>query len=118
MSESEVGKTPNPRSVEDAKTKRPLRIQGSESNCASPRTPEAERGGFEPEAFSAGNTPLSDRGGAESGALDARNGDFDPELYTVTEAWPHLSDRARQDILAIVKTAAGNLSDSAERRKP
>ena len=44
----------------------------------------------------------------KSGASGARNGDFDPNLQAVIDAWPDLSEAARERILAIVETIVEN----------
>jgi hypothetical protein len=43
-------------------------------------------------------------GGAESGALSVKSSQMDASLTTVLEAWPRLSAKLRERILAMVTT--------------
>lgn len=45
----------------------------------------------------AGKTAVSEKGGAQGGAIG---------LKLVSDAWPHLTEQARRDILAIVRREA------------
>lgn len=56
-------------------------------------------------AYFAGKAPVSTKGGAKSGAVDARNGEFDADLGVVIHAWPDLSADVRAGILAMIRTA-------------
>lgn len=40
---------------------------------------------------------------AKSGATDARNGDLDPHLEAVIDAWAHLPEAVKADIVAMIE---------------
>jgi hypothetical protein len=65
-----------------------------------------EAAGIEPPQQYAENSSGSREGGAKSGALAAQNGPVDPDVSAVVEAWPTLPVIVRQNVLAMVRTAA------------
>jgi hypothetical protein len=58
-----------------------------------------EAAGIEPEPKSSQNLDVD----VQSGALRAREALLDPDLVTVMEAWPTLSDAIKAGILALVQ---------------
>ena len=72
----------------------------------------AERAGFEPPQDFPEKTTVSEQGGAESGAHAAPIAVSDPDLRAVVSAWPELPEALRKGIVAMVKAASGNTTDS------
>ena len=54
-----------------------------------------------------GKTTIHERSGAESGALGAQLSDSPPDLQVVIEAWPTLPEKARLEIVAMVRESVG-----------
>jgi hypothetical protein len=69
--------------------------------------------GLEPTANSSEKTALSEADGAESGALGARNGPIDPQLASVIDAWPGLSEPIKAGILAMIRAARVGTTEPA-----
>jgi hypothetical protein len=71
--------------------------------------------GFEPPAFSSGNTAVADSGGSKSGNILAGSDAAtptakptpppDPDLAAIVAAWPELPPAIRAGVLALVKAA-------------
>ncbi|UCC30279.1 MAG: hypothetical protein JSU86_19025 [Phycisphaerales bacterium] len=73
---------------------------------------QTEREGFEPPQDFPEKTTVSEQGGAESGAHAAPIAVSDPDLRAVVSAWPELPEALRKGIVAMVKAASGNTTDS------
>lgn len=58
--------------------------------------------GFEQFHNAKGETGIPTEGAAKSGAVDAGNGQIDPDLETVLRAWPGLSEVVRKQLVGIV----------------
>ncbi len=58
--------------------------------------------GLEQTAKTPGKTAISEKSGAESGAFDRSFAFSDPDLNTLINAWPELSDDDKRAILEIV----------------
>lgn len=93
--------------------KKPPVLQGGASECDY--LPDSQVGdtGLEPTANSSEKTALSEADGAESGALGARNGPIDPQLASVIDAWPGLSEPIKAGILAMIRAARVGTTEPA-----
>ena len=61
--------------------------------------------GIEPTMQNTGKTGFSKQSGAECGAVGAQNTAMDPDLVTVIERWPTLSEEVRRGIVAMVRAS-------------
>lgn len=53
-------------------------------------------------------TPISENPRTESGTVDDDCGQNDPDLAHLVEAWPHLPDHIKQDILSLIRQHGGD----------
>ena len=62
--------------------------------------------GLEPGQETPEKTTVSEAGGAECGAQRAPEGQFEPDLQRLIDAWPTLPDALKTGIAAMVEAAA------------
>ena len=68
--------------------------------------------GVEQVAQTPGNIDILEEGGAESGAQRAPEGQFEPELQRLIDAWPTLPDALKTGIRAMVTAASGDRQEA------
>ena len=68
--------------------------------------------GVEHPAQTSGKTPVSETGGAECGAQRAPEGQFEPDLQRLIDAWAALPDALKTGIMAMVSTASGDRGEA------
>ena len=61
--------------------------------------------GLELAQESSGKQGFAPQGGAESGAVDARNGEIDPDLALIIASWPGLPEAVCRQVVAMVRAA-------------
>ena len=62
--------------------------------------------GLEPGTKSSGKTGVLEIGAAKCAALDADSGPIDPDLQSIIERWPGLTEAVRESILATVQAGS------------